>query len=100
MHWLMDQQKTDAEAARSQWDSKAWRHSGAARTLILPLPKSHYQCFPLGGAPDNTAMLITAAQDSLGHANSASYIITPLATGLSEARHQPSATSQQQQLQE
>lgn len=48
MQWLMDQQKTDPEAARSQWDWRAWRHSGAERTLILPLPKSHYQFLPLG----------------------------------------------------
>lgn len=63
MLWLMDQQKTDPEAARSLWDTRAWRHNGAERTLILWLPKSHYQFFPTGGVPDNTAMLITAAQD-------------------------------------
>lgn len=62
MHWLMDQQKTDPEAARSLWDTRAWRHSGAERTLIpgLQVPLS---VFPTGGAPDNIAMLITAAQD-------------------------------------
>lgn len=48
MQWLMDQQKTGPEAARSLWDTRAWRHSGAERTLILGLPKSHYQFFPLG----------------------------------------------------
>lgn len=71
----------------------ASRRSGAERTLIHSLLITTIRLSQWGSA-DNTALLITVAQipDYSGTCYSVSHLITPTATGLSQARHKTSGT--------
>lgn len=94
MWWPAEQPERTEQQPGERSDLRVCRRSGAERTLILRLP------FPAiswsqRGSSDSAAWLIRAAQlgAALDHSRSISYLITPLATGLSPARRQPSGTS-------